>query len=374
MAKKVKKSSPKWVITVAIILVIIICAFLLLNHFVLKIDLKTLFNPQNQVENENPNDPVIVDGELSIHFLTLGNSSTGDCTYVKAGDKDILIDAGSLKSSLPTIKDYVDDYVTDGKFEYVIITHADNDHIVGFGSDGGILDSYVCETIIDFPKTNKTTNIYNSYVEKRALEVSSGATHYTALECYNNQNGATREIKLTESVNMEILYNYYYDHSTTNENDYSVCLMLKHGDRQFLFTGDLEEAGEEKLAAFYDFSKVELFKAGHHGSTTASNDVLIDEIKPKIFVASCVAGYREFRQTDVLDYFPAQRVINTVNKYTDQIYVTSLGVDDGEGNITRQDLNGNIVVISNESGVNVNCSASTKTLFESDWYKANRAS
>lgn len=385
-AEKVIDRSPVWVIVVAIILATLIALFFILNKFVFELDFKQIFNQifNSQSENDMMDGgtdddtgsgvEVTIDGELSFHFLTLGNKSSGDCTYIKAGDKDILIDAGSEKSSLPTIKGYVNNYVTDGKLEYVIVTHADKDHIVGFGSDDGILDSYECETIIDFPKTNKSTKIYNSYLQKRELEVQNGAKHYTALECYNNENGASREIQLTESVSMEILYNYYYDHSTSNENDYSVCVMFKHGDRKFLFTGDLEKSGEEKLAEFYDFSQVELFKAGHHGSKTASNDVLLQEIKPKIFVASCVAGYSEFSQTSALDYFPSQRVIDSVKKYTSKIYVTSLGVDDGDGNVTRQDLNGNVVVVSNETGVEVQCSASSRSLLESDWYLANRAS
>ena len=40
---------------------------------------------------------VIGDSSFSIHFLEVGNKYTGDCTYVKAGDIDILIDAGSRK-------------------------------------------------------------------------------------------------------------------------------------------------------------------------------------------------------------------------------------------------------------------------------------
>ena len=68
---------------------------------------------------------------------------------------------------------------------------------------------------------------------------------------------------------MEILYNYYYEEDATHENDYSVCVRFYHGSRQFLFTGDLEKSGEEKLAERYDFTQVELFKAGHHGSSTS---------------------------------------------------------------------------------------------------------
>ena len=48
-------------------------------------------------------DSVVVEGDLEIHFLELGNKYTGDCTYVRAGENDILIDAGSKVSSIETI-------------------------------------------------------------------------------------------------------------------------------------------------------------------------------------------------------------------------------------------------------------------------------
>ena len=48
-------------------------------------------------------------------------------------------------------------------------------------------------------------------------------------------------------IELEILYNYYYENKTSDENNYSVCFMLRRGEEQFLFTGDLEEKGEELI-------------------------------------------------------------------------------------------------------------------------------
>lgn len=106
----------------------------------------------------------IVTDELSIHFLMLGNKYSGDCTLIKAGDTEILIDAGSRASSAETIAEYVSEYCEDGVLEYVIATHADQDHISGFVGTTkipGIFDVFECETIIDFPKTNKDTKVYH---------------------------------------------------------------------------------------------------------------------------------------------------------------------------------------------------------------------
>ena len=74
----------------------------------------------------------ILTDELSIHFLEVGNKYTGDCTLIKVGDTEILIDAGSRKGSAATIVPYVQQYCTDGVLEYVIATHAHQDHIAGF--------------------------------------------------------------------------------------------------------------------------------------------------------------------------------------------------------------------------------------------------
>ena len=48
---------------------------------------------------------IYVSGDMQVHFLELGNKYTGDCTYIKAGESDILIDAGSRTSSVETISE-----------------------------------------------------------------------------------------------------------------------------------------------------------------------------------------------------------------------------------------------------------------------------
>ena len=82
--------------------------------------------------------PAVEGGELAVHTLELGNNNPGDCTYIKANGYDILIDAGSKESSISTIIPYLTERVTDGILEFVILTHADTDHIACLGANGGI--------------------------------------------------------------------------------------------------------------------------------------------------------------------------------------------------------------------------------------------
>lgn len=321
-------------------------------------------------------------GEMSFHFPMLGNSSTGDCTFIEAGDTDILIDCGSQVGSAEVVKNYLSDnnLVDDGVLEYVIVTHADKDHIAGFSSTGekNIFKYYECEIIIDFNLSNKSLltdsgddSTYGKYVKFRDAEVSLGAKHYTALDCYNNQNGASRTYTLSEGMTMSVLYNYFYEHESADENNYSVCTLFTHGERNFLFTGDLEIEGEEKLVEYNTLPQVELYKAGHHGSKTSSNDCLLDIIKPKICVVCCCAGTDEY--TDAVDsQFPTQDFINRISKHTDKVYVPLLGDPDFTNGNDFIPLNGNIVVSSVESGVTVTCSHSNVLLKDTDWFKADR--
>ena len=314
-----------------------------------------------------------ISGELSFHFLSLGNKYNGDCIYVKAGENDILIDGGSRANSFATVKQYLSNYMGEDKtIEYLIVTHADEDHIATLGADNGVLDYYDCKTIIDFARSDKNTKVYNRYLEKREIEVENGAKHFTALQCVNNEGEAKKVFQLSDNITMEILDNYYYRNKSSDENNYSVCTLFSHGDRKFLFTGDLEKDGESKLVELNDLSQVELFKAGHHGSKTSSNEVLLSVIKPKICVVSCTTGTNEYTDT-IKNQFPTQDFINRISKYTDKVYVTSVGkddiIEDREGII---DMNGDVVVISGESEVKVSCSENDTLLKDTEWFNAYR--
>ncbi len=327
---------------------------------------------------EPTNNFIAVDGkELSVHFLQLGNEYTGDCVYIKAGETDILVDAGSRASSVKTIDTYLKQYITDNTLEFVIATHADRDHIAGFAADNGIFELYDCETIIDFARTNKTTETYNDYKANRDAEVEAGAKHYTALQCWNESDGAKRTYELAPSITMSILYQEFYEKDTSDENDYSVCFLLTYGEKHYLFTGDLEKDGEASLVKENVLPEVELFKAGHHGSKTSTTDPLLAVIKPKIVCVCCCAGSVEYTQNND-NTFPTQAFIDRVSKYTDKVYVTSRvnlvyneekqKFENGEYKL----MNGNIVVMTSGTSVTVKCSNNDILLKDTAWFKNKR--
>lgn len=378
-AKKMAKKRPVLFFIVVVIIVAIVGCCVLHRKRIITIPFLNKFIPQ---ENEltvdskggaftNEDITFIKDSDLSIHFLELGNKYTGDSTLIKVGNTEILIDAGSRQDSAGTIAPYVRQFCTDGVLEYVIATHADQDHISGFvgtAEDKGIFESFECKTIIDFPLTDKTTKIYQSYVEKRDAEVQAGAVHYTALDCWKNENGAKRTYTLGDGITMNFLYQKFYEERTTDENDYSVCMLLSQGDNHYLFTGDLEKDGEASLVQNNDLPKCVLFKAGHHGSKTSSTSALLEKIQPDIVCVCCCCGSNEY-DAKPENTFPTQAFIDRVSKYTDKIYVTTLATTDELGFTS---MNGNIVITSNDGVVAVRCSNNATILKDTEWFKQNR--
>lgn len=351
--------------------------------------------------NDNLSYEGIVYDDFQIHFMMLGNDKAGDSIYIKAGDCDILIDAGSRSGSSSTTISYMDNYIEDNTLEYVIATHGDQDHVEAFPK---ILEHYKAKTIIRNQYSNKTSAAYNNMLEAFTNQVkNNGAKEYMANDCFDNTNGASKTYELSTKVTMDIIYNYYYWNKASDENDYSVCLLFTYNDgdetRYFFFTGDLEETGEKKLAEYYDGStidktlpKVDLFKAGHHGSKTSSNDCLLNIIQPKMCVVCCCCGTNEY--TGITDnQFPTQDFINRIAKWTDNVYVTTVcesyiidtAIDNGKGksNVKGVEiggeyihssgykaLNGNIIVSASKEGIGLSCSNNTTKLKDTEWFNA----
>ncbi len=367
--KKFKKLSVAGKIIVVVVIVLIVAVMAYTYRDQIKAYIDHMTGGESEQESTQPAGDIITD-DLSIHFLEVGNKYTGDCTLIKVGNTEVLIDAGSRKGSAATIVPYVQQYCTDGVLEYVIATHAHQDHIAGFvgtAAADGVFESFVCETIIDFPLTDADSGIYKDYVSLRDAEIGAGAKHYTALECWNNENGAARSYTLAAGITMNFLYQEFYETKTSDENDYSVCMLLSQGDNHYLFTGDLENHGEQSLVKHNDLPDCVLFKGGHHGSPTSNTTELLSVIKPDIVCVCCCCGSDEYTD-NVANMFPSQAFVDRVAPYTDKIYVTTMVTDDGG----YQSMNGNIIVTSDGTEVSVACSNNDILFKDTDWFKKNR--
>ena len=395
--EKVAKKHP-WLVVVAFILVLVMATLCLLHYKrVVTFPFLEGIIPQESVDNGGDGNDVtgvggnftnqdiqtISSSNLSIHFLELGNKFTGDCTLIKVGNTEVLIDAGSIQASASTINAYLENFCTDGVLEYVVATHAHEDHIAGLVGKkvnkvyNGVLYTYQIGTLIHFgEQTNYTAynennnlTLYGKYLEAVEYAKGRGTNVYTALDCWNNTNGASRSFDLGQGVSLSVLYQKYYVEKMANdENEYSVCTLLKDGTRNYLFTGDLERHGEASLVESNDLPKCVLYKGGHHGSPTSSTAELLAEIQPEMVCVCCCCGSTEYT-SDMANVFPSQAFVDRVAPYTDQIYVTTIVADNEDGFAS---MNGNIVLYVENGELKLRCSNNATKFKDTDWFKNNR--
>lgn len=322
------------------------------------------------------------DTTLSVHFLELGNKYTGDCVFINAGEFEILIDAGSRADSVDDIYEYVKPYV-DGQLEYVVVTHAHQDHYAGFATknyenslfskfDDGI------GTVVTFAQTNQKADkagLYQ-YFENNVKTLKEKGTERKYVNEYF-ERGASATVKINDNVSIEFLEHKFYHDKSKTENNYSVCFQIVEtaGENvyRYLFTGDLEEDGEKDLVKQNadKMGKTRLYKAGHHGSKTSTSQELLDLIDPDAICVCACAGSPEYTKNKD-NQFPTQAFVDRV--YTKnagtQVFVTSLCVDYDANKFTS--MNGNIVICSTGNSVTRYFSNNATELRETEWFKTNR--
>ena len=375
-AEKVAKKHPKLFTFLLVILVIALIAAACYYFFVYRKQHQGGSGGSPEVVGGNVTE--IASADLSIHFIAPAVKASGDSALIKVGNTEVLIDAGPNKTNTTEIADYLGAYCTDGVLEYVIATHSDSDHIAGFvgassgGKRNGILYTYNVGTIIQFDQVTEETSLYRDYCDAVEYAKEQGTAVYTGLQCWNGSDGAQRTYYLDEAqtISMNILYNYYYEHVSPDNNNHSVCMLLSQdlGDGQsnhYLFTGDLEEDGEKRLVENNDLPRVKLYKAGHHGSATSSTNELLEVIQPQYVAVCCCAGDKY--------NFPTQPFCDRISPYTDKVYVT-VRVD-GDG---YAPMNGDIVFYygksenETEKSLKLWCSENSTVLKDTEWFKQNR--
>lgn len=332
--------------------------------------------PSSSVVGNGFSVQTIKDYEFSIHFMELGNKYTGDSSLVKAGTTEVLIDAGSKITSISSIYNYAKAYV-EGPLEYIIVTHAHEDHYAGFAT-ANYADSLFSKfnvgsgtTIIDFAQTTaskKQNTMYKNYQRNLEEAVNRGATHFTCKEALTNGN---KTITLSPKATMTILETKFYNEVSSTENNHSVCTLFSNGSHHYLLTGDLEKEGELSLVEKNNLPEVDVYKAGHHGSKTSSSPELMSVIQPRTVCVCCCAGSSEYTKNEA-NKFPTQEFINNIAVYTDQVYITSF-CDDYEKGIFSS-MNGNIIVCSDrdDTRVKIYCSNNSTKLKDTAWFDEKR--
>lgn len=272
---------------------------------------------QSSVEPD-PDDGSTVEtanGTVEVHYINVGQS---DSTLVVGPDGEtILVDTGHYNDDGEHVLAYLRRHdVT--RIDHLVTSHNDADHI---GGNAAIIEHYETEAdgigAIYDPGIAASTQTYEEYLD--AVE-----EHDVTL--YETREGDALSFG---DVDVDVLGppEPYLEDEARNENN--IVLKLTHGETSFLLTGDAEDDQEEYLVAIYgDELRSTVLKAGHHGSSTSSNEAFLDAVRPRAVVVSSDYDSQYGHPTEaVLERF-ADRSIPT---YWTATHGDTVLVSDGSG-------------------------------------------
>ena len=290
------------------------------------------------------------EGDLQIHFIDVGQ---GDCILILFPDgKDMLIDCANYNNSSDyrtETLDYIDNYVTDGQLDYLMLTHCDSDHVYFMDE---VLEEYQVDNVF-MPNVLATHSKVaaagiaqeklDMFTDKDTVETACYADFFIAAltepDCTVTLNvdpdPSTNAIVIEETTYRLTFYcptQEYYDESNLNsaekKNAISPIGVLEYNDFKIVLTGDSNEINEptfvDRVGGKLD---CDVLKVGHHGSQTSSTDEFLDCITCEYAVISCNAAGNTFNH-------PRQA---TLDRFIDRNMT-----------IYRTDNNGNIVLSVNE--------------------------
>lgn len=214
--------------------------------------------------------------QTKITFLDVGQ---GDCAVIQQKEEVYLIDGGSSDVSkvgtyriLPFLK-YSGVRIVNGIF----LSHMDDDHINGIEE--------LLEAIAKKETSLKIKTVYlskNKEKEEKIKEVEKLAKQAGCRVIYIKTGDKLKQ----KSFKIECLYP---DTEIGESNENSQVLLFQTKTLSVLFTGDMEQKGEEEVTKRLKGKKewIDVLKMPHHGSKNSAKEEFLDVVNAQVGIISC---------------------------------------------------------------------------------------
>ena len=202
---------------------------------------------------ENAEEVNLDNDKLNIIFFYVGQA---DSTLIKLNDDVMLIDAGNNADGKNVVSFLQAKNIT--HIDYLVGTHADEDHIGGLDD---VINNLDIENVL-IPTVGKSGTDYKNVVET----------------CENKnvllQNPTMGDTFKIDKANFEIMS--AMEEEGTSDNNSSLVINLTYNETDYLFMGDAETEVENSRS----WAKANVLKVGHHGSNSSSSEKFLNEVKP----------------------------------------------------------------------------------------------
>lgn len=263
-------------------------------------------NNNNNNGDEGKVQPALeVTGNFTSTFLQVGKA---DSMVLTTENHTIIIDCGEKGDGKEVLQYLEDNDVS--KVDYLIITHFDQDHV---GGASKVVKGIKIDTILQ-PSYEKSSSEYDKYCQAMQ-EVGITPTNVT-----QRLNFSLDDVSFTVYPPEKSFY------GEDEENDFSLVVKAVHGENQFLFTGDAEEA---RLNEIMNLGNVQsdFLKVPYHGNYLNNLETFLKKVHPKYAVICCSnKQYADERTLSLLDSLNVETYITcdygNVTATSDGTYIT----------------------------------------------------
>ena len=242
---------------------------------------------------------------LEIYYLDVGQA---DAILIRHLDNNVLIDAGNNADGKLLVEYF--NSLGIKHFDYVIGTHAHEDHIGGMDD---IIDNFEIDHFY-MPDVITTTKTFEDIVDSLSKNKVKFETPIIDSEFY------------LDDLKFLILY---IGNEKNDLNNTSIVLKLTYKDTSYLFTGDATSEVENKILD--KDLKSDVLKVGHHGSQYSSTAKFLNEVSP---------SYSIIQVGKNNDYgHPKDVVLRKLDRINSEVY--------------RTDRDGTILLKSDGKGISI---------------------
>lgn len=262
-----------------------------------------------------------------IVFVDVGQ---GDCTHVRAGSIDVLIDGGGNTRTNVGEKILLPYLVKNGisDIDVAIATHLHTDHFKGLQE---LDEIYTIRSIaVPIPTEVKPLESEEDSSVKRKGQSDKSGMNITE----SNKRFNLRKNSFIEPI-WPIDIEMFKMQTSSDENENNMAYMVHYDGVKALITGDMTGEDEIAMSAYYrgrDTLDCDILKVSHHGSKSSTTKELLEATSPQIAIISVGSNFYGH---------PSEDVIKRLEAFGIKVYRTDLdgavGIDLKNGKIRQID-------------------------------------